>query len=407
MRGAVAIWAVIIVSPVIAEGPSVSEFKSLYQAHRWTELYDALQAHKGPLLYRGVIAAVFNDSRNAKRLLQSVIRSTPHSDDAYEAYEWLAHIDFRSGRYHSFIADMESRWTAFPNKSELENEQAAVAGFRGLPDQIVGRSRPSKLRHEPGKIFIPISIDNRPATFFFDTGAWVNCMSESQAKRLGLTIHDGVGTLGTGTGVRVGFSTTVVSELVVGGTLLKDVSFAVFRDDQEPWSALPIGSRGLVGIPVLLGLRSLRWTQDGVVETGVKSAPADPRHSNLFFDNDHLVIAAELEQHRVFATLDTGAQTTDLYEAFATEFSDLLSAVGRKDRTEVRGVGHAETFESVTLPELTFHIGQMDALLKPAHVLLKQIGARGAIGNFGMDLLKQSRAFKIDFGAMTLQLEHN
>ena len=109
MRGTVAVWVVIIVSPVIAEGPSVSEFKSLYQAHRWSELYDALQAHKGPLLYRGVIAAVFNDNRNAERLLQSVIRSTPHSDDAYDAYEWLAHIDFRSGRYHSFIADMENR----------------------------------------------------------------------------------------------------------------------------------------------------------------------------------------------------------------------------------------------------------------------------------------------------------
>ena len=77
-----------------------------------------------------------------------------------------------------------------------------------------------------------------------------------------------------------------------GGTLLKDVSFAVFqmtrsrgrlcRSAVEVWSKLPS-----------FGLRSLRWTQDGVVELEWKSAPADPRHSNLFFDNDHLVIAAE------------------------------------------------------------------------------------------------------------------
>jgi hypothetical protein len=73
----------------------------------------------------------------------------------------------------------------------------------------------------------------------------------------------------------------------------------------------------------------------------------------------------------------------------------------------VRGVGNAEKFDSITLPELRFEIGNLDAVLRPAHVLLKQIGARCCVGNFGMDLLKQGRAFKIDFGAMRLDLEPN
>jgi len=408
MRLLIAIYASLIVSPAIADGPPEdSRLKSLYEGRRWTELYKVLQAHKGPALYRGAIAAVFNEDRLAERLLRSVITSGPHSEEAYQAYEWLAHIYFRTGRYRQFIADLEARWAAFPNKSELKIEQAAAAGFRGLPDQVTGEMHPSTLPHEPGKIFIPVSVNRSSATYFFDTGAWVNCMSESEAKRLGLAIHDTDGTLGTGTGARIGFRTAVAHEVVVGKIRFKDVSFAIFRDDQEPWSELAPGRRGLVGMPIILGLRSLRWTQDGRVEIGMKSAPADRRESNLFFDDDHLVVAAGVGQRSVLATLDTGAQTTDLYEAFAKEFADLLREAGKKDATEVRGVGNAETFDSITLPEVRIDIGHLDAELRPAHVLLKQIGAKCRVGNFGMDLLKQGRAFKIDLGAMTLNLEPN
>lgn len=290
--------------------------------------------------------------------------------------------------------------------AEAKNEQAEVAGFRGLPDQITGSPRPSKLPHKPGEIFIPISINSKPATYFFDTGAWVNCMSESEAIALGLTIHDSGGALGTSAGTSNRFRTAVASEVVVGSIRFRDVSFAVFRDNQEPWSDLPPGRRGLIGIPLILGFRTLRWSNDGMLEIGMKPTQAGPRESNILFSDDHLVIAAASGQRRIFATLDTGAMTTDLYEVFAKDFADLLSDAGKKDTTEVRGVGHAETFESVTLAELKIKIGHVDTALRPAHVLLKQIGSKCCAGNFGMDLLKQARAFRIDFGAMTLDLEN-
>lgn len=406
MLGVRAACLLVIVSLAFGDGrPADAELNSLYRARRWTELREALKKYGGPAVYRGVVAAVFNDDRRAERLLQSVIASAPRSDEAYEAYEWLAHIYFRTGRYRRLLANMNARWEAFPNRSELKNEQAAMAGFRDLPDQTIRKFHPSVLSHELDKIFIPISIGRNPATYFFDTGAWVNCMSESEAKRLGLAIHDASGTLNTGTAVRVGFRTAIAPEVVVGDIHFENVSFAVFRDDQEPWSDLPVGHRGLLGIPIILGFRSLRWSRDGMVEIGMKSAPADVRGSNLFFDDDHLVVEAEFGRRKILATLDTGAQTTDLYENFAKAFPNLVSEAGKKDTTEVRGVGHAESFDSITIPELKLHLGRLDVALRPAHVLLKQIGSKCCAGNFGMDLLKQGRAFKIDFGAMRLDLD--
>jgi hypothetical protein len=194
-------------------------------------------------------------------------------------------------------------------------------------------------------------------------------MSESEAKRLGLEIHDTSGTLGTGTGVRVGFRTAVAPEVTVGATHYGNVSFAIFRDDQEPWSDLASGRRGLIGIPIILGLHSLRWAQNGTVEIGMKSGPLDARNSNMFFDDDHLVVSARIGQRKALGTLDTGALTTDLYQMFADEFADLVKT-GKKESKEVRGVGNFATFDSVTLPELRLNLGHLDVALRPAHVLL-------------------------------------
>ncbi len=389
----------------MAKEPAHSDPKALYDAHEWVELHNALQKVKGPTIYRGAVAAAFNDPR-AESILRSVIQSAPHSAHAYEAYELLSHVYLRTGQYRRLISVMEERWAAFPNQGKVQEERKGMASFRGLPDQGGGKPQISTLQHD-GTIFIPISIHGLSARYFFDTGAWLSCMSESEAKRLGLTIHEAAGTLGTSTGLRIGFRTAVAGELKVGNMHFKNVSFAVFPDDQEPWSGLPPSQRGILGIPVLLAFRALRWSQDGTVLIGLKPGRLDPRQSNLFFDDDHLVIAAGFQQRKILVTLDTGAVGTDLYGPFAKEFASLLNESGKKGSTEVRGVGHTEKFDSITVPELRFQIGGLDTVLRPAHVLLKQIGAKCCVGNLGLDLLKQGRAFKIDFGAMTLALEPN
>ncbi len=200
--------------------------KSLYETQQWVELYEALKHSKGPALYRGAVAVTFNDNpRQAERLLRSVIQSAPHSDEANQAYEWLAHLYFYAGQYRRLISNMEERWAAFPNRSEVPQERAAIAGFRGLPDQMVSQHRPSTLRHESGSIFIPLTINGVSATYFFDTGAWPSCLTESEAKRFGLTINETAGSLGTMTTARVGFRTAVAKELMIGHIHFRDVSF--------------------------------------------------------------------------------------------------------------------------------------------------------------------------------------
>ena len=406
MRVLIAIGCLASLFMALGEGQDISEMKSLYDAHKWMELSDQLGDAKGKQLYRGAIGVTFNqDPRRTEQLLLSVIRSAPASAEAYDAYEWLSHFYFYRGQYRSLVSIMEKRWAAFPNKKEREDEKRLIAGFRGLPNQILEKFAPSTLRHEDGSTFAPLSIDGSPATYFFDTGAWVSCMSESEAARLGLSVKEASGTLGNSSGTRVGFRTAVAKQVVIGNVRFKNVSFAVFPDSQEPWSLLAFGRRGIIGVPMLVGFGTLRWIRNGTLQIGDRPEPLDIRKSNLVFDNDHLAIAATVEGRNVLGTLDTGAETTDLYKPFADAFASLLEQNGKKDSTEVRGIGHAETFDAVTMPELRIQLGGFDTVLSPAHVLLKSIGANCCVGNFGMDLLKQAPSFSIDFRAMTLRFE--
>ena len=58
----------------------------------------------------------------------------------------------------------------------------------------------------------------------------------------------------------------------------------------------------------------------------------------------------------------------------------------------------------MTLPELTLEIGGLHAVLRNADVLMSR-STRSYIGNFGLDVLQQGRAFKLDFNSMRLEVE--
>jgi hypothetical protein len=121
------------------------------------------------------------------------------------------------------------------------------------------------------------------------------------------------------------------------------------------------------------------------------------------FDNDHLAVSVWLEGRTALAAVDTGAETTDLFGEFALQFPDTLKS-SERGTTEVQGVGGVESYESVTLPEVTFEIGGIHAVLRRAGVLMKR-SIREYIGNFGLDVLQQGQAFRFDFSAMRLELE--
>jgi len=382
----------------------------LDDGRRWLDTPATLLS-TAPDVVQAAAAAGINQS-SAERLLERILREQPASVDAVHAHMLLSRIYLRTGRYQKAIANLDEWARRFPKDGQfwdapkLEKEKTDVEQFRGLPDQVNGPVRASKLRHDGANDFsAPIAIDGKPANYLLDTGAWMSVMTEREAKRLGLEIRSGSGMLAEASGKGVPIRTAVAGELTVGAMSFRQVSFAILPD-VEPWTSMPDGRGGVIGIPVLLAMECMRWRRAGSWELGCASDEAAGRPNMVFFEN-HLLAIAHMPDARPSFTLDTGAETTDLNSNFAKQFSSLIERVGKKGSTQVTGAGGTAVIESMTIPDLAVDIGGTATTLRPANITMQKnaaLGGQCCIGNLGLDLLRQTGDLTIDFRTMTLRL---
>lgn len=394
-------------STCLAASTRVPDLEALYDGHLWFALRDALD-RTAPVFYRGAVACGFNDVPDCERTLRSIIRSNPRSEEATEARGLLLSLYHRAGHFGQALAEVDALLAAYPDNDSLKNARGLFGALGQYPDQSVARRRSTvPYRMKAGNLFVPVSIGGRPASYIVDTGAAFSLMSESEARRLGLAIHEGGASVTDITGGTMGVRTTVVDELQVGATILRHIAFLVVGDDQQPFVHLAPDERGVLGIPVLLAFEAFRWTADGAFEIDVPTPRQERREANLCFDGTMPVTEGLLGDRRITMHLDTGAIGTELWPKFAGDFAALLSQSGAAGTKRVTGVGHSIDVESITLPEVKLRIGGFDTVLRPADVLVSQTLPAGQRnhGNLGMDLLGQARSVTIDFQSMMLVLK--
>jgi tetratricopeptide (TPR) repeat protein len=381
------------------------DLKSLYDARRWFDLRDAVTKGAAPVFYQGAVACAFNDLHRCEKNLRAAIKSRPQSDEAVEAHRTLASAYLRQGKYREALAQVDAVLALRPGDSDAGNVRPLLATLSEFPDQEVVRRPSTTLKlHDEG---LPISINRVQATYWFDTGANYSILSESDAKRFGLAVRAVSTKIGVSTGARVDSRVAVAPELSIGSTRLRHVAFLVFPDDQPPFNEGTPGSRGLIGIPVLLGFQRFVWGADRKFEIGSKSLSKHVPHADLCFDGNTPVTQIQFGNRSLAFILDTGATNTDLYPPFAAEFPDLIRTSARTNSYKTEGVGSAKYMDAATLASLHFSIGGFPVVLSPANALLTHTNEASKFfeGNLGIDLLQQAHKTIFDFKAMTLTLQ--
>jgi hypothetical protein len=400
-------WATIPMPFCFGQAIPTPQLQVLYESHQWFSLRDATEGAKVPLFYRAAAEAAFNQIEPARKHLNAVIKAAPHSHDAYEAHELLASLYFRNGMYREAFLQIEAMQAEKTNAEDVKNMRPLFSAF-SQSDQIVSRRKATSLPmlKEDGNLYLPFTVNGKVATYAFDTGANFSVMSESEAKRLGLAVRN-VGTrINDSSGGQIGLRVAVVNDLILGGLHLKNVAFGVLPDTQEPFVDLPEGKRGLLGIPVLIAMQTMRWEPNGTFAFGFVPEHKDISTSNLSFDQSFPVAQIEFQHKSLEFTIDSGAEKTVLSPPFEKEFPDLIRASGQKESHKLTGVAGSSSYDSVFLPSVTLQVGGHDVSFAPAHVLLKQSSdtSSWAAGNLGIDLLNQAHVITFDFHAMTLSL---
>lgn len=395
----------LLTPPRLGAAADNANLKSLYDAHRWFDLRDAVAERPAPSFYQGAVACAFNDLSRCEERLKPVVTSHPYSDDTIKARRLLASAYLRLGKYQEALAQMNAILALRPEDSDAGSEHPLLAALSEIPDQAVVHSTFTTVELKDSGL--PISINGVQGAYWFDTGADLSVLSESEAKRYGLPVLAAPIKEGDVNGTQVDSRVAVADELSIGGIHLGHVAFLVVSDNQPPFNQTPPGSRGLIGIPVLLALQRFVWRADRKFEIGSKPLTPGVPHADLCFDGHHPVAQIQFEGHSLAFTLDTGATNTDLYPPFAAAFPVLIRTSAKTEAYPMEGVAGAKNMNAAILPSLHFSIGAFPVVLSPAGVLLNHTTETSKFfdGNLGIDLLQQAHKTTFDFKAMTLTLQ--
>ena len=215
---------------------------------------------------------------------------------------------FRHGQYREVLAQLDQELSDKPNAADLMAIRPMFALLAHYPDLATARRTRDAVSGE--SLEVPVTVNGVQANYFLDTGMNISIMSESEAKRLGLEVQENSTKLTDISGTPASTRVAEAADLWIGKIHLKNVAFAVYPDENEPWVDVPVGHRGGLGIPVILALGSIGMEGDNHIVLGA-SKPA-PKASSipLAFDQQEPLAQIQLDGKALTFSLDTGAETT-------------------------------------------------------------------------------------------------
>lgn len=397
------------ISGCFAADRTDSELKSLFVAHDWFKLRDAVaRSADAPAFYRGAVACAFNNVDQAERQFRAVIETHGDAHQAAEAHGMLAHAYMRSGRYRQTYVHLAAMRRLMPEVSGLNSSLALFSALSRYQELSVKSRRLSSVTMSDD-FFIPVAVNGKPARYGFDSGMDISFISEAEANRLGLPIQEvSASALQDGaSGNDVAIRFVVADRLTIGGFDLRHVVFLVVRNDAMPFVELPPDKQGILGIPVLVAFGTMRWNNDRVLRIGMDRDRGDTQHSNMCFPAVAPVVEGTFRAQRIIAWLDTGSSKTYLTQRFARQFPDVIEAGGKEASVRLRGVGGSKEVRVITVPEFKFSVGGSDLVMRPAQVLPKdeRVDRDWYDVWLGMDLLGQMREVSLDFKSLRFSLK--
>jgi predicted aspartyl protease len=379
------------------------QFHDTCETHSWSGL--KVEANGGSsVLCKGVAALEMGQAERGRTLLLGIIKQSPRSDAAFEAHERLLRYYARLGRVREASHEIAALLAMRPNDPGVLEMGSLFQGLGEYPDMSVEHLQTASFTKSAtdGTLNFPFRVHDKAATFYLDTGANLSVISDAEARALGLAIRPVTTKLQDSGGTKFSMQIADVDELDIGPIRLRHVPFLVLPAANPPFNELPLENQGLLGIQVAIALQTIRLATDGHVEVALPVRPQADGEP-ISFDDMYPVLHVTYMGKVIPFALDTGAEHTALEPPFATEFPDVV-ARGIKKTHDTTGMAGSVTLNAVELTPWSLTLGKtkvsVDAMVVQMDKTTDESG--WAAGNLGIDLLKKTGDFTLDFKGMRL-----
>lgn len=259
-----------------------------------------------------------------------------------------------------------------------------------------------------GLITTPILANNTETHFVFDTGAGISCITESMAKKLGLTIlPDNNINVMSFTGVENKVLMGVAPELTMGGIIIRNAVFLVYPDTAFTFAGGAYVINGIIGFPIIKELGTVTIAEDSLAFSKNKTSEKNER--NLFIDQLRSILMLTYKGKMLPFNLDTGAKESTFTKSFYELFKPYLEVNGTLVSEKTASAGGQEvTSEVLELKNQNIKLGKITINLKRLQVDPSNYGVHGKVnyGNIGQDIIGQYKKVTMSFDDNYLTLEN-
>jgi len=289
-------------------------------------------------------------------------------------------------------------------RSDMEQMRAIAAQLARTPRQATASNRAGSTRTWRDKASLlraTVTVGRVSQEAVLDTGANLSVVTETTAKRLGLTVMEKAD-VRSSTRAAVPVRIAIAPRLEIAGTSLTNVAFLVLKD-ADLSIPLPGGYEipAIIGFPVFRALKQVTFTTGSLLLGGDRTDLAIP--SNLVASGSDLFALASVNGIAVPLHLDSGASHTTLAPRFVAEHPGFVAGLERRT-VRTGGAGGITEGSAHVLRDAGVAVGGVTTSLPAVDVADGAPSVTGHYGTLGQDVLRAAAGYTIDFERMTLTL---
>jgi predicted aspartyl protease len=249
-----------------------------------------------------------------------------------------------------------------------------------------------------------VEANNHKEELGVDSGANISLLSRSVAENLGVQMLNRSISMGSITSINVKVALGFLPMMKIGDVTVRNVVFIVMEDRDLTF---PDGFvlKGVIGFPVLAGLRRITLSGDGAVSVSRTSVRRD--ETDMCVDGKNILFRGEHAKRNMTFMLDTGAERSILYVLFLHAFEAEITGMYSLQTEKFTGVGGSEEVPAYVLKNFDLSVAGHRARLSEIRLMTKALTDNGKYfyGNIGQDLIKRYKHVTLDFDSMRIAVE--